>query len=142
MSHAHIADPSTEDAGNARLAQFIWETRYRLKQDSMCEATIDDSWQRVADAVASIEAEPLWRERFLHILRGYRFLPGGRILAGAGTGRQVTLCNCFVMAPIEDSIEGIFRALKEGAITMQQGGGVGYDFSMLRPHGGRAHTTG
>ena len=53
--------------------------------------------------------------------------------AGAGTARRVTLCNCFVMGPVEDGIDPIFTALREGALTMQAGGGVGYDFSPLRP---------
>ncbi|HSH41011.1 MAG TPA: adenosylcobalamin-dependent ribonucleoside-diphosphate reductase, partial [Arenicellales bacterium] len=69
-------------------------------------------------------------------------LPGGRIQAGSGTDRRVTLFNCFVMGRIEDSMDGIFDALKEGAITMQQGGGVGYDFSTLRPAGSRARSVG
>ena len=69
-------------------------------------------------------------------------MPGGRIQAGAGTARQVTLFNCFVMGTIADSMDGIFDALKEGAVTMQQGGGVGYDFSTLRPRGAQAHGVG
>ncbi len=83
-----------------------------------------------------------WEEQFYTILRGFRFLPGGRILAGAGTGQRVTLFNCFVMGVVNDSLDGIFDALKEGALTMQQGGGVGYDFSPLRPAGLRARGTG
>src|ERR1700739_3852079 len=61
--------------------------------------------------------------------------PAGRILAGAGTGRNVTLFNCFVMGTIPDSMDGIFSALREAALTLQQGGGIGYDFSTLRPRG-------
>ena len=80
--------------------------------------------------------------RFFGILQDFKFLPGGRIQAGAGTDRDVTLFNCFVMGPIEDFISGIFAALAEGAITMQQGGGIGYDFSTLRPRGTRAKTVG
>jgi ribonucleoside-diphosphate reductase alpha chain len=68
-------------------------------------------------------------------LTGFKFIPAGRILAGAGTGRVVTLFNCFVMGAIPDSLEGIFVHLKEAAITMQQGGGVGMDFSTIRPSG-------
>ena len=125
------------------LAKFVWETRYRLHTPGATERSIEDSWERVAAAVASIEREPhRWAQAFIEILRDFRFLPGGRILAGAGTQRAVTLCNCFVMGHIEDSIEGIFEALKEGAVTMQQGGGVGYDFSTLRPHGCRARASG
>ena len=125
------------------LPQFMWRTRYRDSEASPPEADLGATWRRVAASVAAIEREPqLWRERFLGILRNYRFLPGGRILAGAGTQHQVTLCNCFVMGLIDDSVEGIFEALKEGALTMQQGGGIGYDFSTLRPRGARAHTSG
>ncbi|HEY9567615.1 MAG TPA: adenosylcobalamin-dependent ribonucleoside-diphosphate reductase, partial [Thalassobaculum sp.] len=76
-----------------------------------------------------------WAGRFFDAMEGYRFLPAGRILAGAGTGRTVTLFNCFVMGTIPDSMEGIFESLKEAALTMQQGGGIGYDFSTIRPRG-------
>jgi len=125
------------------LAEFIWQTRYRDADAQPPESGLDDSWKRVAHAVAAIEREAaLWAERFLHILRSLRFLPGGRIVAGAGTLHRVTLCNCFVMGLIGDSIEGIFESLKEGALTMQEGGGVGYDFSTLRPRGARARATG
>ena len=68
-------------------------------------------------------------------MENHRFLPAGRILAGAGTGRRVTLFNRFVMGAIPDSMDGIFDGLKEAALTMQQGGGIGHDFSTLRPKG-------
>src|SRR5207245_2664301 len=68
-------------------------------------------------------------------LSGFQFLPAGRILAGAGTERSVTLFNCFVMGAIPDDMGGIFAHLREAALTMQQGGGIGYDFSTLRPRG-------
>jgi ribonucleoside-diphosphate reductase alpha chain len=71
-----------------------------------------------------------------------RFLPGGRVIAGAGTGKQVTLFNCFVAGPIRDSIKDILDSLKETAVTMQQGGGIGCDFSNLRPSGAAAKRTG
>src|SRR5579883_3174582 len=125
------------------ISDFIWRTRYRDPGAAPPESTIADTWDRVARSVAAIERDPLrWQERFRGLMEGFRFLPGGRILAGAGVARQVTLANCFVMGPIDDSITGIFEALKEGALTMQQGGGVGYDFSTLRPRGSRARTTG
>jgi ribonucleoside-diphosphate reductase alpha chain len=125
------------------LSQFIWCTRYRDPEASPPERTIEDTWDRVARSVAAIERNPpFWQEHFRSLLEGFRFLPGGRILAGAGVARQVTLANCFVMGLIDDSITGIFEALKEGALTMQQGGGVGYDFSTLRPRTSRARTTG
>jgi ribonucleoside-diphosphate reductase alpha chain len=73
---------------------------------------------------------------------GFKFLPSGRIQAGAGTGRNVTLFNCFVMGAIEDSVSGIFAALQESAKTLQQGGGIDCDFSTLRPRGAIARTVG
>ncbi|MGE0030169.1 MAG: adenosylcobalamin-dependent ribonucleoside-diphosphate reductase [Steroidobacteraceae bacterium] len=125
------------------LSRFVWETRYRDPDARPAEADITDTWRRVAAAVASVEGDAAARQReFLDLLSGYRFLPAGRILAGAGSARHVTLFSCFVMGAIEDSIEGIFDALKEGALTMQRGGGIGYDFSTLRPRGGRARATG
>ena len=68
-------------------------------------------------------------------MSNFKFLPAGRIVAGAGTRRDVTLFNCFVMGGIPDDMSGIFSALKEAALTMQQGGGIGYDFTSLRPKG-------
>jgi len=108
------------------------------------EPSIDATWGRVARALAAAEPanRPFWERSFAEALADFRFLPGGRILAGAGTGRRVTLFNCFVMGTIEDSLDGIFDALREGALTMQQGGGIGYDFSPLRPAGKPADAAG
>ena len=127
------------------ISQFIWDSKYRYRyNDIIYDKTIEDTWYRIARAAASAEPaeRDLWEERFYHTLFSFRFLPGGRIQAGAGTQHRVTLFNCFVMGLIEDSMNGIFDSLKEGALTMQQGGGVGYDFSTLRPRGSIAHTTG
>ncbi|HEU0224612.1 MAG TPA: adenosylcobalamin-dependent ribonucleoside-diphosphate reductase [Steroidobacteraceae bacterium] len=125
------------------VSRFVWEARYRDAGAQPPETCIEDSWRRVARAVASAEQDPEQRAReYRDILDDFRFLPAGRILAGAGTGRHVTLFSCFVMGTVEDSIEGIFDALKEGALTMQRGGGIGYDFSPLRPRGSRARATG
>ena len=126
------------------VSRRIWEIKYRYcRPDGGCEETVRDSWRRVAAALAVPEQDnALWQDKFYSILDGFRFLPAGRILAGSGTGRHVTLFNCFVMGTIEDSMEGIFTALKEGAMTMQQGGGVGYDFSTLRPAGAEATSVG
>src|SRR5258708_37283168 len=99
---------------------------------------VADSWTRVALALAQAEApdQRLARaKQFAHALAGHKFLPAGRILAGAGTNRAVTLFNCFVMGSIEDSMDGIFSHLREAALTLQQGGGIGHDFSTLRPKG-------
>ncbi len=132
------------DPFNNEVSRIIWESKYALGDASgRGEASIDETWRRVASSVASVEPQAReWSERFYRMLRDFRFLPGGRILAGAGTTHQVTLFNCFVMGRIEDSMDGIFTALKEGALTMQQGGGVGYDFSTLRPSGAAARHAG
>ncbi|WEF25570.1 adenosylcobalamin-dependent ribonucleoside-diphosphate reductase [Paracoccus sp. S3-43] len=122
----------------APIAEQIWDMKYRLKdaEGRPLDATVEDSWRRVARDLAQVEADPAaWEDRFYAALQDFRFLPAGRILAGAGTGRSVTLFNCFVMGTIPDSMEGIFQALKEAALTMQQGGGIGYDFSTIRPRG-------
>src|SRR5205814_7653086 len=76
-----------------------------------------------------------WAERFYAAMEDFRFLPAGRVIAGAGAERDVTLFNCFVMGAIPDDMGGIFAHLREAALTMQQGGGIGYDFSTLRPKG-------
>ncbi|HEX7564901.1 MAG TPA: ribonucleotide reductase N-terminal alpha domain-containing protein, partial [Bradyrhizobium sp.] len=124
----------------ADISRHVWETKYRHAH----ERTITDSWRRIAGALAAVEPnDPVgWEARYFRILQDFKFLPGGRIQAGAGTARNVTLFNCFVMGPIEDSIPGIFQALQEGAVTMQQGGGIGLDFSTLRPRGTLAKSAG
>jgi len=126
------------------ISNRIWKSKYRYRPDDAGEETdIGDTWRRVARAAARIEAEPVrWQRAFYEILAGYRFLPGGRILAGAGTTERVTLFNCFVMGPIPDSMEGILESLKETALTMQQGGGIGCDFSSIRPAGLPARRSG
>ena len=127
------------------ISRHIWESKYRYRdQDAIHDKTIEDTWRRMANALAGVETRDreLWAQRFYEVLQGFRFIPGGRIHAGAGTARHVTLFNCFVMGIIKDSMEGIFDALKEGAFTMQQGGGVGYDFSTLRPKGSPAKSVG
>ena len=135
-----IADPFEID-----ISRRIWESRYRYQQaGEAVDLTPVDSWLRLARSLATCESRDpgVWQRRFLAALRDFRFLPGGRVLAGAGTGLDVTLFNCFVMGTIDDSMAGICDSLKEGALTMQQGGGVGYDFSTLRPAGSYANRVG
>ncbi|MDA0664461.1 MAG: ribonucleoside-diphosphate reductase, adenosylcobalamin-dependent, partial [Proteobacteria bacterium] len=120
------------------IAQQIWDMKYRLKavDGSPVDKTIDDTLWRVAKALATNEKTPEeWAGRFHGAMADFHFIPAGRILAGAGSARQVTLFNCFVMGAIPDDIAGIFEHLKQAALTMQQGGGIGYDFSTLRPKG-------
>ncbi|MGB5950288.1 MAG: adenosylcobalamin-dependent ribonucleoside-diphosphate reductase [Parvibaculum sp.] len=122
------------------IAEQIWDMKYRLRGEdgTPVDLTVEDTWTRIANALAEAEAPEAraeWAGRFRDALTGYRFLPAGRIIAGAGTRRDVTLFNCFVMGEIPDTMAGIFESLKEAALTMQQGGGIGYDFSSLRPRG-------
>jgi ribonucleoside-diphosphate reductase alpha chain len=128
------------------LAEEIWTAKYRFTTDGgNCDSTFADTAARVAKALAIAEApdvRALWEERFLRSIEDFRFIPAGRVLAGAGTERSVTLFNCFVMGTIPDSLEGIFEHLKEAALTMQQGGGVGMDFSTIRPSGSLVHGVG
>ncbi len=122
----------------AAISQQIWDMKYRFKspEGEAVDKTVEDTWRRIADTLASQESEPAqWAERFYSALKDFQFLPAGRIIAGAGTGRSVTLFNCFVMGTIPDDMSGIFLALREAALTMQKGGGIGYDFSTLRPRG-------
>ncbi|MCA8878882.1 MAG: adenosylcobalamin-dependent ribonucleoside-diphosphate reductase [Rhodobacteraceae bacterium] len=127
---------------SAPIAETIWDMKYRLKdaEGTAVDATVEETWRRIAKALAAVEAKPAaWEDRFYAALEDFRFLPAGRITAGAGTGRTVTLFNCFVMGTIPDSMSGIFDMLKEAALTMQQGGGIGYDFSTIRPKGAPVH---
>ena len=130
------------------ISEMIWDAKYRLKEAAtkgpaaegrnlaVQDLTVEDTWRRIARALAQPEKDAdLWEERFYDALSGFRFLPAGRITAGAGTDRNVTLFNCYVMGTIPDSMAGIFDMLKEAALTMQQGGGIGYDFSTIRPQG-------
>src|SRR5205807_6814565 len=129
----------------ASISQQIWDMKYRLKGASgePVDKTIEDTWRRVAEACAAPERDPKhWAERFYAALSDFQFLPAGRVIAGAGAGRDVTLFNCFVMGAIPDDMGGIFAHLREAALTMQQGGGIGYDFSTLRPKGAPVHGVG
>ncbi|MEJ8812168.1 adenosylcobalamin-dependent ribonucleoside-diphosphate reductase [Variovorax ureilyticus] len=114
------------------------------------EQSVGDLFQRVAAALASVETEALretWRQRFLANLHAGA-IGAGRIMSAAGTGLEATLINCFVQ-PVGDCIQGqdadgypgIYEALREAAETMRRGGGVGYDFSRIRPRGAAVHAT-
>jgi ribonucleoside-diphosphate reductase alpha chain len=125
------------------ISQRIWDMKYRLRAPASggvpgepLDKTIEDTWRRVATALAAIERDQaLWADRFYQAMTDFKFLPAGRVIAGAGSSRSVTLFNCFVMGTIPDDMGGIFAHLREAALTMQQGGGIGYDFSTLRPRG-------
>ena len=122
----------------APIAEQIWDMKYRFKsaQGTPVDVTIEDTWRRIATDLSQVEQTPeIWAEKFYAALEDFKFLPAGRITAGAGTARKVTLFNCFVMGTIPDDMAGIFDMLREAALTMQQGGGIGYDFSTIRPSG-------
>ena len=122
----------------APIAEQIWDMKYRFKEadGTPLDGTVEDTWRRIARALAVVEKDAdHWEHEFYGALEDFKFLPAGRITAGAGTARKVTLFNCFVMGTIPDSMGGIFDMLKEAALTMQQGGGIGYDFSTIRPKG-------
>ena len=122
------------------ISRQIWDMKYRLKapDGTPLDADVPATWARVALALAQAEKPEDRRSHaleFAEALAGHKFMPAGRIIAGAGTDRSVTLFNCFVMGTIPDSMDGIFSSLREAALTLQQGGGIGYDFSTLRPKG-------
>lgn len=117
------------------LNRTIWQKKYKAPQDS----TPEDTFRRVANFIAD---EPHEAEAFFKEMASLRFIPGGRILAYAGRGSEkATLSNCYVMGRIEDSMEGIMKALHESALTMKAGGGIGLDFSTLRPYGSEVRGT-
>lgn len=131
------------------ISELVWQQKYRLKAaDGVpVDRSLEDTWRRVARTAASVEkggkkARERWAERYFKALADLELLPAGRIIAGAGSGRQVTLFNCFVMGQIEDDLGSIFENVKEAARTMQQGGGIGHDFSTLRPKGALVKSIG
>lgn len=129
------------------IGRDIWTAKYRFAGTSALSADSDfaATANRVAQAAAGAEEaleQARWHGDFFDAIVDKRFIPAGRILAGAGTGRAVTLFNCFVMGTIPDSLDGIFAHLREAAVTMQQGGGVGMDFSTIRPKGDTVHGVG
>lgn len=140
----------------APISNQIWDMKYRFKdpQGQPIDFTVENTWRRIADALAMAEGQDApdvgaadvvrnrWSNTFYRALEGMKYLPAGRIVAGAGTARAVTLFNCFVMGTIPDSMDGIFSMLREAALTMQQGGGIGYDFSTIRPKTSRVKKLG
>ena len=102
-------------------------------------------WDRIARAMASVEDDPqYWYDRFFSLLMDFKFIPGGRVMHGAGRDeakRKPTLSNCYVIPIEDDSLEGIYRCLSESAMVYRTGGGVGTDLSILRPKGAPVNAT-
>ncbi|MEM8627513.1 MAG: ribonucleotide reductase N-terminal alpha domain-containing protein, partial [Pseudomonadota bacterium] len=139
MSTSSAALPNP---ANVAIAAQIWDEKYRLYDDTGVPLDVDRdaTFNRVARSVAAAEMPELreqWEQAYVKLLCSHSFVPGGRILSGAGASRQVTLFNCFVMDTVEDSMEGIFNSVRDSALTMQRGGGIGVDFSTLRAAGAR-----
>ena len=112
------------------ISLWAWREKYRWSD----EETIEDTMRRVVAAVYKND-KPSHADQALNLMEARVLMPAGRILAGAGTDRQVTLINCFVSPDIPDSMEGIMDSLKVAAVTQQRGGGIGMDFSTIRPKG-------
>jgi len=117
----------------------IWDMKYRQKSEdgTPIDQTVEDMWKRIARGLAVFERErDHWEKKFYSCLENFKFLPAGRIQANAGTSRKkVTMFNCYVLNRINDSMEGIFETVRNAALTQKQGGGIGMDFSTLRPQG-------
>jgi ribonucleoside-diphosphate reductase alpha chain len=127
--------------GSDDLRARVFCDKYALRDSDghVQETTPPQMWRRIAHELASVETTPAkqaeWEEKFYWLLDGFRFVPGGRIMHGAGNAKRVTLQNCYVIPIKEDSIESIFDWMKEAARTYSMGGGVGTDLSVLRPRG-------
>ncbi|HID66872.1 MAG TPA: ribonucleoside-diphosphate reductase, adenosylcobalamin-dependent, partial [Roseibacterium sp.] len=94
----------------APIAESIWDMKYRLKEadGTPIDGSVEDTWRRIARALAANEDDAAsWEDQFYAALEDFKYLPAGRIVAGAGTGRSVTLFNCFVMGTVPDSMGGI-----------------------------------
>lgn len=127
-------DAFNKHAYDTPLIQDVWRDKYLQKG----EQSPEDAYRRVAKAIANAPCEhnPKKAEDLFYELMVKRlFLPGGRILAGAGTSKRVTLMNCYVNCTLDDSMEGIMEGVSNLALTSQQGGGVGTAFETLRPTG-------
>lgn len=123
------------------LAQKVFFDRYALKnsEGKRIEDTPEEMWHRVSKAISSNEAAPEakihWEKEFYSVLEGFKFVPAGRILTGAGSGVPLTFYNCFVIPSPADSRGGIFDSVKLMVEIMARGGGVGVNLSSLRPRG-------
>lgn len=125
------------------IRKKVFLDRYSLKdrEGNPLEQTPDEMWRRVAKGIAGVEKtaadKKKWEKKFYDVMEDFKFLPGGRILAGAGTGFDVTYFNCFVIPNPPDSRGGIMENLTQMIEIMAHGGGVGLNLSSLRPRGAR-----
>jgi ribonucleoside-diphosphate reductase alpha chain len=132
----------SDDLGLSYNQLVVIANKYlqRDEQDTIIE-TPKEMFERVAKALASAEKKTpkTWEKKFFEIMSEFRFLPGGRTLANAGTVNN-QLANCFVL-PMPDSVSGVFQVVKESSILKKNGGGVGFSMGRIRPKGDRVATT-
>ncbi len=126
------------------LREKVFLDRYALKDKDglLIEHTPEETWKRVAWGIAQNEKpaqREKWGKAFYNIMEDFKFVPGGRILSGAGTNYQVTYFNCFVIPSPKDSRDGILESLKQLVEIQSRSGGVGLNLSSLRPRGARVH---
>ena len=126
------------DIGAYDITYDVWNRKYRWGE----EKHPFDSMTRVVEGVFAKDPSKEAKKAALEAMQKLLWVPAGRIQAGAGTPNVVTLLNCYVSRDIEDSMSGIADALKDGMLTMQQGGGDGFNFSTLRPKGAYLSRTG
>ena len=124
------------------IRKKVFLDRYALKGEKgeLLENTPEEMWRRVARGIAGNEKKnkrPLWEKKFYNVMKDFKFVPGGRILSGAGTDYEVTYFNCFVIPSPKDSREGILESLKQLVEIQSRSGGVGLNLSSLRPRGAR-----
>ncbi|RJQ38389.1 adenosylcobalamin-dependent ribonucleoside-diphosphate reductase [Candidatus Microgenomates bacterium] len=124
------------------IRQQVFLDRYSLKdkKGNALEKTPNEMWKRIAKGIAKVEKkaeQKNWEKKFYMAMEDFKFVPGGRVLAGAGTGFDVTFYNCFVLPSPKDSRDGILDNLKSMIEIMARGGGVGINISSLRPKGAR-----
>src|SRR3989344_3046342 len=124
------------------IRQTVFLDRYAKKDEQgvPLEKTPEEMWRRVAHAIAHVEPKKerqIWEDKFYDAMQDFVFVPGGRILSGAGTGYKVTFYNCFVLPSPHDSRQGILNTLSQMVEIMSRGGGVGINLSSLRPRGAR-----
>jgi ribonucleoside-diphosphate reductase alpha chain len=141
--------PTTGEGKDSRFTELkdirkdVFLDRYSLKDEkgNPTELYPEQMWDRVAGGIAKVEKTPKlqesWKNKFYNSLKDFKFVPGGRILSGAGTDYDVTFYNCYVLPSPHDSRGGIIDNLKDMVEIMSRSGGVGINLSSLRPRGAR-----
>ena len=146
-SAVHLAAHSVAEITFQPASLDIWATKYRLcaKDGTVIDEAIDDTYQRVAKALADVEKESLREECYREFLWALRSgaIPAGRIISNAGAQQHkpaTSTINCTVSGTVADSMDNILNKVHEAGLTLKAGCGIGYEFSTLRPKG--AYVTG